>query len=60
MVQKHALFRGGEEEITSPFSPRKREMRSSGLRNARAVSTVDFWKRFSVMKMDGMDSGKER
>jgi hypothetical protein len=34
----------------------------SGLRkvDGRAMSTVDFWKRFSVMRLDADQGGKER
>jgi hypothetical protein len=58
------MFREGEEEIASAFSPRPR-MKPSGLRNpngrGNAMSTVDFWKRFSVMRLDADGTGgKER
>jgi hypothetical protein len=72
MVEKKALFRGGEEELMSPFSPRragKRQecgLRTGGLGNGNGgrVSGMDFWKRFSVSvrldevarKSDGKDS----
>lgn len=64
MKEKKALFRGGEDELSSPFSPRKQGLndvringagrQESGLRvgarksMARGVSGVDFWKRFSM------------
>lgn len=67
MKDKKALFRGGEEELMSPFSPRTTGGRQeSGLRpgprrgGARGVSTVDFWKRFSVSVRLDQVSGKER
>jgi len=67
MKDKKALFRGGEEELMSPFSSRKTGGRQeSGLRTgprgmgARGVSTVDFWKRFSVSVRLDQASGKER
>jgi len=67
MKEKKALFRGGEEELMSPFSPRKNGGRQeSGLRPGakkgvgRGVSTVDFWKRFSVSVRLDQISGKER
>lgn len=64
MKEKKALFREGEEELLSPFSPRKGRQ-ESGLRTGprrggnRGVSAVDFWKRFSVsVRLD--QAGKER
>lgn len=68
MKEKKALFREGEDELLSPFSPRKGRQ-ESGLRTGprrgvnRGVSTVDFWKRFSVsvrMNQAARAGGKER
>ncbi|ORX34471.1 hypothetical protein BD324DRAFT_610076 [Kockovaella imperatae] len=64
LKEKKALFRGGEDEVFSPISPRKGRQ-ESGLRpGARArngvPSTMDFWKRFSVSvnKLDAMQMEK--
>lgn len=58
MVEKKALFRGGEEELMVPFSPRHGGSGTGGIggypriggrgRNGRGISGVEFWKRFSV------------
>lgn len=58
MREKKALFRGGEEELVA-FSPRINKLGQNRL-TAR-MSTVDFWKRFSVVGagVDGK-AGKER
>ena len=65
LKEKKALFRGGEEEIVSPISPRK-PRQESGLRvgvKARngVPSTMDFWKRFSVSvnKLDEVKHGQK-
>jgi hypothetical protein len=67
MKEKKALFREGQDELLTPFSPRKQGGRQeSGLRpgprkaTGRGVSTVDFWKRFSVSVRLDQVSGKER
>ena len=54
MLERKALFRGGEEELMSPFSPRKTVGRQeSGLRQGVRSSGIDFWKRLSVrIKLD--------
>jgi hypothetical protein len=62
MREKKALFRGGEEELMSPFSPSSTKRQESGLRHGRGVSGMDFWKRFSVsvrLDQDAKNSGKE-
>ena len=68
LKEKNALFRGGEEDILG-FNPRGPQKRSkpgrSGLRGngaaSRLMTTVDFWKRMSVMRVQGQgDGGKER
>ncbi|GFZ46636.1 hypothetical protein JCM24511_03856 [Saitozyma sp. JCM 24511] len=62
LTEKRAMFREGQEEIANPFSPRPRmRAKPSGLRkvDGRAMSTVDFWKRFSVMRLDADQGAKE-
>ena len=67
MKEKKALFREGQEELLTPFSPRRiGGGQESGLRPGprkgvgRGVSTVDFWKRFSVSVRLDQVAGKER
>ncbi|WVN85752.1 uncharacterized protein L203_100903 [Cryptococcus depauperatus CBS 7841] len=49
MAEKKAFFREGQEELFSPISPRPRRAKPSGLQHgSRAISGMDFWKRFSV------------
>lgn len=66
MKEKKALFREGQEELLSPFSPRTTRQ-ESGLRAGprrgtnRGVSTVDFWKRFSVsVRLDQVAQAGEK
>ena len=66
LKEKNALFRGGEEDILgfNPRGPQKRmKPGRSGLGKggaaSRLMTTVDFWKRMSVMRVQG-DGGKER
>lgn len=40
MKEKKALFRGGEEELFTPFSPRKQRRQESGLRHGFRKSTM--------------------
>ncbi|KAL7418591.1 hypothetical protein Q5752_007049 [Cryptotrichosporon argae] len=50
MREKRALFRGGEEDIMTPFSPRLPGPRPRARATApgRPDTVMDFWKRFSV------------
>jgi hypothetical protein len=66
LKEKNALFRGGEEDILgfNPRGPQKRQKPGrSGLGKngaaSRLMTTVDFWKRMSVMRVQGQDE-KER
>lgn len=56
MKEKKALFRGGNDELMSPISPRPRREdengRAVGVGMRRTVVGMpggEFWKRFSVM-----------
>jgi hypothetical protein len=49
--EKNATFREGEEEVFTPFSPRARQAgpRARAAGRKSVYSTVDFWKRLSVV-----------
>lgn len=54
MREKKALFRGGDDELMSPISPRppRKDGRGIGMGMRRTVVGMpggEFWKRFSVM-----------
>jgi hypothetical protein len=55
MREKKALFRGGDDELMSPISPRpRRERDGRGIGQGMRRTVVgmpggEFWKRFSVM-----------
>lgn len=66
LKEKNALFRGGEEDILgfNPRGPQKRQKPGrSGLGKnvaaSRLMTTVDFWKRMSIMRVQGQGE-KER
>lgn len=56
MVEKHATFREGKDEVFTPFSPRARQAGPrkgpgrSALGRKSVYSTVDFWKRLSMAR----------
>ncbi len=44
MLEKRALFRGGDEELGSPFTFRRQRDRGEKVRG----TSVDLWRRMSV------------